>query len=438
MAVASDHGDDRRDLRSRAWSLVDAESAGLLLERMVDIPSPTGHESHLAEYLAGHLAGGGVDVQIQRFGADQANVVGTYGEDSGGPRLLVYAPIDSAWSGVSNELPMLGDEPSAAFQPRASRLDGQIVGIGAENPKSFAACVVVAAEAIARAKVRLEGQLVVGLGAGGMPTGPPPDTPSATGHGVGCERLLEMIRRPDFAVIAKPGFDVAYEEVGLCWFRVRVRGTLGYTGVRHIIPYKNPIVDAAKLVGELERWFPTYTAAHSSGTVAPQGAVGSITGGWPDKPAFTPASCDLLVDLRVSPRTSIEQVEAEFSEVMASIASKTNVDATWETILAIPGSRTSPDDWIIRSSITAWETVTGEQHEFRSGTSGSTDANIIRARGIPTGRIGMPRVAPPEGISGFTMGTADPAAMVALVRCLCAVVIDTCTRDHHEVGVSRA
>ena len=113
---------------------------------------------------------------------------------------------------------------------------------------------------------------------------------------------------PDHAVIAKPGYAVAYEEVGLCWFRVRVRGTLGYTGVRQLLPYQNPIVDAARLLQGLEAWFPTYTAVNTSGCVAPQGAIGAVRGGWPERAAFTPATCELWIDLRVSPRTPIAEV----------------------------------------------------------------------------------------------------------------------------------
>jgi succinyl-diaminopimelate desuccinylase len=63
---------------------------------------------------------------------------------------------------------------------------------------------------------------------------------------------------------------------------------------------------------------------------------------------------------------------------------------------------------------------------FRTGTSGATDANILRAAGVPTARIGMPPVEPPADLRGFSMGVADPKAMAVLARTLCAVVVDTC------------
>jgi hypothetical protein len=45
---------------------------------------------------------------------------------------------------------------------------------------------------------------------------------------------------------------------------------------------------------------------------------------------------------------------------------------------------------------------------------------------VPTARIGMPPVEPPDDLRGFSMGVADPEAMATLTRMLCAVVVDTC------------
>src|SRR5207248_9589014 len=124
-----------------------------------------------------------------------------------------------------------------------------VIGAGAENPKAYATCVVAAAEAVARAGIPLKGDLLVGLGAGGMPTNKRPRLKRGNaGQGSGCSFMLEQGFRGDFAILAKPGYAVSWEEVGLCWFRVRVKGALNYTGVRHKTPYNNPIVGAAKVI----------------------------------------------------------------------------------------------------------------------------------------------------------------------------------------------
>ena len=74
------------------------------------------------------------------------------------------------------------------------------------------------------------GTVIVGLAAGGMPQNATPYNPDA-GHGVGCAYMREHGVKPDFAVIAKPGGAVAYEEVGLCWFKIGVYGSFSYAGI---------------------------------------------------------------------------------------------------------------------------------------------------------------------------------------------------------------
>ena len=315
--------------------------------------------------------------------------------------------------------------------------DGDVVGNGAENPKGYAACVVAAAQALKAADVPLKGSLMVGLGSGGMPTNRRPNfTSFNAGQGAGCAFMLAQGVRGDFAIIAKPGWSVAWEEVGLCWFKVIVRGDLNYTGVRHVVIGRNPIVHAAKVIGLLEAWFAEYTKNNTSGLVAPQGSINAIQAGWTHKPAFVPAACHFYVDLRISPRVSPPEAKRQFGEAIGRIV-KENPDLSieWEMILSIPGSSTDPHNWIVQSTMRAWELVENKKHTPRTKTSGATDANILRAAGIPTARLGMPRPtkAGQNERSRFSMETSSIAGMKQLTQCLIYAAIDTCTRERLEV-----
>jgi acetylornithine deacetylase/succinyl-diaminopimelate desuccinylase-like protein len=243
--------------------------------------------------------------------------------------------------------------------------------------------------------------------------------------------------RGDFAIIAKPGYAVAWVEVGLCWFKVAVRGTLNYTGIRHIVPYKNPIVEAAKVIQGLEEWFPRYSARHTSGLVAPQGSIGAIEGGWTYKPAFVPSVVHLYVDVRLSPRADPMQVKREFGAALAEIQARhAGLEVDYDMILSIPGTRTDPNNWIVQSLMRAWEHREGKPHQPIRGTSGATDAAILRGRGIPTARLGLPRTPPPPQYPGFSMGAASPGAMQRLTECLVYSIVDSCTRERAEVGLA--
>src|SRR5690606_22306419 len=75
-------------------------------------------------------------------------------------------------------------------------------------------------------------------------------------------------------------------------------------------------------------------------------------------------------------------------------------------VAAVPGTRTDPEAEIVRATIAAWEQVAGRPHVPIAANSGATDANILRLRGVPTARVGMPKVtaAPDGGEVDFTLG----------------------------------
>jgi acetylornithine deacetylase/succinyl-diaminopimelate desuccinylase-like protein len=412
-----------------------------LVRGLIDIPSPTGDEGPLAEHIAATLRASAITATAQPLDDRQANAWGRLAGSGEGPDLMLYAPIDTFTTGdPEQDLPWIGPQwrPDMAAE---SVVDGDLVsGLGASNPKGHAACVLLAAEAIRAADIPLTGDLVVAFGAGGMPTNSLPGSARRnTGQGVGCSFLLEQGVWTDFAVIAKPGWSVSWEEVGLAWFEVTVHGTHTYVGSRHRLPYRSAIADAGRVVERLEAWFGGYAERHTDGLVSPQGIVSSIEGGWPRLAAAAPAACRLMVDLRLSPRTTPMQAKREFGAAVDEIrAELPGVSVTWRPVLAIPADTTDPGSWVCRSAIAAWEQIEGRSHEPILGNSGATDANILRSRGIPTVRVGMPKVAEAPFPIDFTAGmnTVDVREMMRLTEHLVRVAIDTVTRSRTEVGIS--
>ena len=428
---------DKQAMLEKAWARIDRERLRELLCAMVDIPSPTGEERRLAEFVSAHMADAGLEACCQPLDDTQANAEGRLRGVGDGPTLLLYAPLDTDFTGnVEEDCPGVGAELPPELTPKAISSGDYVVGLGAVNPKGFAACVITAAEAIQRAGLPLYGDLIVGLGAGGMPTNQSPTSASPkwnVGQGRGCSFMLEQGIFTDYAIIAKPGWAVAWEEVGLCWFKVNVKGTLGYVGSRLSAGYDNAILHAATVVREIEDWFPTYAERNKSGLVKPQGTVGAIEGGWPHKPSFIPASCVLHVDLRISPRTAPIEAKRQFAEALNEIQARhPEIRIEWDMILSIPGSHTDPQSWIVQSCMRGWEALEGRPHFPIANTSGATDANILRNRGIPTARLGLPRAE--AGTSALMRRGASLASMERLIKCLIYGAIDTCGRRYHEIG----
>ncbi|NKY33646.1 M20/M25/M40 family metallo-hydrolase [Nocardia speluncae] len=428
---------EQRGWFDTAAELVDPKRLTDLVVGMVDIASPTGEEAELARWLTATLDDAGLEAHYQEIDDRQANAVGRLRGDGSGADLLLYAPTDTLTVGDPDEdVPWIGPELRADMRPRAQVHGHHVLGLGASNPKGHAAAIVAAAEVIAEAGIPLRGDLMVGLGAGGMPTNGRATrglTRRNTGQGVGCSFLLEQGWWADHALIAKPGWAVAWEEVGLCWFEVRVRGTYTYVGSRHRMPYRNSIASAATVIAGLERWFPEYAARHTDGLVAPQGIVSSIEGGWPRMAAVAPALCRFMVDLRTSPRSTPAQVRREFGAAVSAItAEHPDIEVEWDMVLAIPGTHTPPDSPVVAATIAAWEAESGRSHEPIAATSGATDANILRARGLPTARIGMDRIGPDAPLAldfPSGMNVVDIREAVRLTRTIVYTAISLCTRE---------
>jgi acetylornithine deacetylase/succinyl-diaminopimelate desuccinylase-like protein len=424
-----------------------------ICEAMVNIASPTGGERPLAEYLAAEMSSVGLHGQVQPVAAADpavdasamanahgriagsrsegvAGVDGGADQVEGAQSLLLYAPIDTVTVGnPHDDLPWAGPEMRPDFEPNAERRDDLIVGLGAQNPKGHGACVLAAAEALVAAEVPLRHDLLVGFGAGGMPSNRRaahlPD-----GHGEGCRQLVQLLR-PSRAIIAKTGWAISWEEVGLTWFEVEVSGSHTYVGSRHLLPYRNAIADAGYIVAGLEHWFERWAEEHRSGLVAPQGVVSAIEGGWPHMPAFTTAQCTFHVDLRLSPRTLPEQANAAFRAEVARLAAEIGATATVRPTVAIPGTTTAPDDPVIAGTIAAWEQLTDREHQPIAGLSGATDANILRAEGVPTARVGLPKVSPEKLAVDFQLGmnAVDLADMELLTKLLIRSAVSMCGVD---------
>lgn len=429
------------DLRQR-W--VDAASAEIreadavrLLSWMVDTPSPTGSEAELAAMLVEQLSTDGLEARLQPVGDGQANALGRLPGSGDSPALMLYGHIDTYLAGDPLLDAPAADGPIPTISwPQARRQGERLVGLGAGNPKGYAAAAILAATAIARAGVPLSGDLMLGLCAGGMPARAPAGSANPNvGLGLGASSMLMSGFRPDFAIIGKPGHAIAWEEVGLLWCRVRVCGRLGYSGTRHVLEYDNAVAAAARLTLELEDWFEAYAEEETSGYVAPQGMVGAVAGGWPEKPAFSPAWTDLFLDVRVSPRSDPNAVRRKLEAAVEEIGERHGLSVEVEAQAAIPGTETDPRSWIVGCCERAFAAIEGCPPVPIHDTSGATDAAILRLWGIPTARWGMAsEVRSKQASLAMDLDSVEIPSLVRFARGLVHAAVDTCTRPWGELS----
>ena len=419
----------------KALAAVSEERITRFLVDLVSIHSPTGEERAASEWLAHQMQAIGLDAFYQPVNERSGNAAGYLRGSGGGATVMFYAPIDTHIDvNAATDIPWVGKEFRPDMLPKGyADQNGNVIGLCANNPKGFAACVYGAVDALARAGVPLKGNVVAAFAGGGMPV--------AAGLGSGVSYLINHGVTADFACIVKGGDGVSWEEVGLCWFKLTIRGEMGYAGFPHTLPgWRNAVLDAAKVALALEEWFHGYNERNSAGLISPWGAISGVHGGWPQKPAFPTAAVELYVDLRVSAHGSPADAQRQFAEGLDAIRARyPDIAIDCEMFASYPGASTDPNHWIIQSSMRGWEYVNGRSLIRRTPSSGQTDASAIRNLGIPLARVGPPPptdYTPPEWRTGLGgMGVAHVPDLARVSKLLIYTAIDSCLRDRHEVGL---
>ncbi|WP_221801623.1 M20 family metallopeptidase [Oceanobacter mangrovi] len=409
------------------------------LFELTDIHSPTGATRAASEYMVNDLQNAGLNARYQPMSEITGNVLAELPGSGNGASLLLYAPIDTHLERDGSDELLTGKAAEADMQPYAQQLPDWVFGLGASNPKAMVATLAEIARALIEADIPLQGNLLVGMADGGMPV-----DISARGHAGMSNGVLHLLNRggaADFAIVMKPWNWVYHEEPGMGWFKVRVKGTLGYAGVPHDLPeFRSSVVPAATVIQEIERWLPEYAERNTSGVIRPYGWIAGVQGGDCERPAFPSAVTEIFLDLRINPRTSPANVKHQFGEFIdAMLQRHPEIELEWQMYGTVPGGTTDPDNWIIQSCIRGWEQLEQRPYSTPDLLGGQTDGTALRRYGIPTARIGWPWPAknPPlavaEGLGG--MGATYIPDLIPCAEKILYAVIDTLTRPRHELGL---
>lgn len=429
----------QEDAYARARAKLDPQRLKQLLFEITNIHSPTGATREVSEFVAGRMAEIGLKPRLDPMTSISSNVLGEKRGSGGGATLLLYAPIDTHLEGDESDFPWAGPEQFADLRPEAKMVGDWVFGLGSSNPKAMVSSLIEVATALIEADVPLMGDLNVAFADGGMPVTIPWRDNAGMSHGV--HHLLNRGMAPDFAIIMKPWNWVYHEEPGMGWFKIQVKGTLGYAGVPRGLPeFRSSVVPAATVILQLEQWLIDYAERNKSGDIYPHGWIAGVRGGWPERPAFPSAVTEIFFDVRISPRTTPGEVKAQFAQFMADLKLRfPDIDTDWEMYGSAPGGTTDPSNWIIQSARRGWENIEGKAYSTPDPLGGQTDGAALRRLGVPTARIGWPWPASgspepiAEGLGGMG-ATYVPDLMPCLEKILYAV-IDTLMRPRSALGL---
>jgi acetylornithine deacetylase len=255
-----------------------------LLEHMVSIPSLSGEEAAIADFVEAHVRRDGVSVERL-----DDNVV--FGIGTGDDTLLLNTHLDV--------VPPSGDHPYDPFDPVVE--DGELYGRGSVDAKASGAAMTTALLSLAAdGWTPPSGRLMVALTTNEESGGPEN----------GLQAIRPRLPALDAAVVGEPtSLAPCVAQKGLLILKVHAHGTSAHAGRAHL--GENAITAAATALRQVEGLSLERTDPYLG---APSVTVTLIEGGTANN--VVPEHCVFTVDVRTTPAYTHDEIIDRFREAV--------------------------------------------------------------------------------------------------------------------------
>jgi acetylornithine deacetylase/succinyl-diaminopimelate desuccinylase-like protein len=338
---------------TKAFAQQDVDSMVSMSKDLINIPSPTGEEGAIGDYVAERFSELGMRVEMQEVEAGRRNVVARLNGSRPGPTLLFLAHFDTS-TDPGADLPM-------GFQPFAKVENGWLHGLGISNMKCAFAGFHSAISMLRAADLDFAGQIIVGGVVGEIEKGPIDEWQGVRyrGGGIGARFMVNHGVTADFCINGEPtGLRLQVANAGYAFVRIRVKGITQATFSRE--RSLDPIPKAFRLFQAIKEWEPEYQKRHPHPFMKLLVSVGGIYGGMPYKPSMTPSYCSLYLHVNTLPDQEIPGVKKELEELVAAEKERDpELEATVDVFVASKGNEISIDHPIAQAMARAHQTVFG-------------------------------------------------------------------------------
>jgi acetylornithine deacetylase len=351
-----------------------------LAMRAVSVPSFTGSEQQMAEFMRDVFVDMGLHVQWQQIEDGRANVLGTSPGAGDGPTLMFNGHMDTSYSGRE---PWLQGIPG--FQPNGFERNGRIYGLGISNMKGALCCYVEALRSLQDADVRLKGDVMIAAVAGEIEKTQYGEAQGAEyrGYAAGSRHLVGHGGAADVCILGEPTENkVVLAHFGTLWLRLSTRGPFVHTAFSAGHLQDNSIVKMRDVLGRVLEWLPSWEEEMSYRGVRGVANVGAVQGGFGWRVSRTPHRTDLFIDLRVPPDVPMAQARRR---ALAFARSLDGVEA--EVYVTAPGAEIEEGHAVVRALDEAHAEVFGSPPE-RDVTRWFSDASVLTRYGIATVNYG--------------------------------------------------
>src|SRR6195256_1984164 len=352
---------------------------------VINIPSPTGEELQMAQYMHSELQKVGLDVTWQEVEESRANVIGRWKGTGGGKNLMFNGHMDTSNTGLEDFLTGPG------YKPRAVVKDGFIYGLGIYNMKGALVCYTNAVKALQRAGVRLKGDVIIAAVAGEIEKTQWGEFKGKEyrGYGYGTHYLVNHGVLPDMCILGEPtDMRVVLEHFGSMWVRISCTGIYVHPAFCEGREEMNSIRRMIELMPLILKWIEGWEKKAAYGGKKAIVNLGGIRGGQAWRASRTSEKTDLFLDVRVPPSIPMNDARRDIQQVFLELQREhPDWGLEFETYVSVPGARISEEHEMIRAIDRNHERVTGKKPE-REVVTWCSDASVLSRYGVETVNYG--------------------------------------------------
>ena len=376
---------------------IDRDELSQLTKELVDIPSPTGAERAIGEFILRWFSQNGIKSVGQEISPERINAVGIIEGKDNGVSLTINGHMDTSYTGTEEDRMFCRDlEPDSDL--KGAVRDGKVFGLGASNMKSGLAAFMVAGKAIKESGASLKGDLILAAVAGEISRTPigPYQSESYRGEGTGTIHLLTHGMQSDYAIVAdRSGHSIVWAQNGVAQFKISTFGdphaAWGVTREEKPPEVSSAILKMMKVLQAIDTWAAEFERAHvyqsAHGSIVPKVNIGAIQGGAPFRPNYYPGVCAVYLDVRTPPELRPVQVQHELKDVLA----KLGIPYEMEMYASKMGYESKNVEPIIKVVAESYQALFGKKPPKPTGLHASiwTDTNIYNEMGIPACKFGL-------------------------------------------------
>jgi succinyl-diaminopimelate desuccinylase len=326
--------------KKKLLSFVKEADALKFCQELVRIKSvnPPGDELQAAEYVTSVLKKIGLEVELIKHSPTRASVLARLKSSRKKPGLLYNGHLDTV---------PVGSEKWIHEPFNADISEGKVWGRGTADMKGGLAALMVAAKALAEARLPLQGDLIVAATAG-------EEADSLGATAVAARPNLGPVQA---VVIAEPSYnDIYVAEKGAFWLELTTQGKTAHGSMPEM--GRNAIMMMMTLINELGKMVFPHKEHPLLGGFSQ--SINTITGGV--KTNVVPDQCVITVDMRTVPGQDHRVILKQVEDMIADLSRRT---PDFKASVKVTNDRapveTSPDEPVVQSFYDIVAEVAGER-----------------------------------------------------------------------------